>query len=479
MSAVGVEGASERERIGRGAGDSRRARLLSWLALAGIVALALFLRWERLSLTEFSADQAWVINRAYDFVKNGDFPFAGILSSIRTAQGPIEIYLLAIPVAISTDPLMATGFVGLWQTLAIVGTYWLTSKYYGRKVGLVAALLFTVNPWALHHARKIWTPDMLPLFTVLFFAAVYAAVIDRRRYQMAFACMWLAVLFLTHPESIVFAPLLGLIVLIFWRRIGLKPLLLGLVLVLLVSAPYLYYESGRDFFSLRTYFGFSASGGAHWGLEPLGLVIAMASGLGFPSILGYSFRGEWSLPDIAVQDGIATFLLFAGVGWCVWRLIVWRRTRGAAADGWEKYLLLLLWLWLPVPISARHTIDMWPHYFMDIYPAQFILIGLGLVRGTEWLARSRWQARLPRWAPSALLVGVLLYVGGSQALPVPLVRRQHGEPGPAASLRRAAGFRAAGAGERAGDVARGWATHRSTSTPIISVFRLTTWPGRT
>ncbi|MHB1131190.1 MAG: ArnT family glycosyltransferase [Chloroflexota bacterium] len=389
--------------------------LLTTLALAAIFLVGLHARWDRLAFAEFNADQAWVINRAYDFVTRGDFPLAGILSSVGTAQGPVETYLIAIPTLFSSDPAVVSGFVGFWQMLAVLGTYFFTSRYFGRTAGLVAAALFAANPWALQHARKIWTPNMMPPFTLLFFAALFGLAVEKRRYQFGLACLWLVVLFLIHPEATVFVPLLGLAFLLYWRRLGWQPVLLGLGLGLLAALPFLIYEAGRGFTSFRIYLGFGGAPQAHVDLEPLYLITMMGSALGYPERLEYSFRGAWSLPDLTLQNWLGTGLLVLGWGLCLYRAVTLYRQR-AQSPGWEKWALLFLWCLLPVPVSARHYIDMQPHYFVTIYPGQFVVLGVtlawlgGLATG---LARRRLAARAA-WLSGALVVGVVLWLGLSQ-----------------------------------------------------------------
>jgi len=405
--------------VGRFVVPRRAGQLATLAALAAIVVVALALRWDRLEYAEFSADQGWVINRALDFVTKGDFPLAGIRSSVGTAQGPVEVWLLAIPVAISRDPRVATGFVGLLQVLAIVGTYLLAGRYFGRAAGLVAAALFAVNPWALQYARKIWTPDMMPLFTVLFFSALFAAIVQRRRYQLALACVWFAVLFLIHPAALVYAPVLGLGILLFWRRLGLRPLLLGVGLSLVLAAPYLYSESQRGFVSFLVYAGVGTAQ-SRVDLEALKFVTTMASGRFFPMMMGYSLRGSWALPEIGQANDLATALLYLGLAISVLNLILAfvRRRQGAAGD-WEKYALLLIWFCLPIAFSTRHSLEFMPHYFIDIYPLQFILIAVGLT-GTLRLAGSALRRTLPglaipwREATAGVAVVVVLYLGLAQ-----------------------------------------------------------------
>ena len=147
-----------------------RRRIASYGALALTVALSLALRWWNLPYAEFQYDQAFSLGKAFDMVRRGVIPLAGIHSSVGSAQGPMEIYLLALPAALSQDPLVATAYVGLLQTIAVGGTYWLGARYFGRGAGLTASFLYAVNPWAVTYGRKIWTPSVMPLFTVLFLA---------------------------------------------------------------------------------------------------------------------------------------------------------------------------------------------------------------------------------------------------------------------------------------------------------------------
>ncbi|MHB1416985.1 MAG: glycosyltransferase family 39 protein, partial [Chloroflexota bacterium] len=225
---------------------ARRAPSLAWvaeaLAFAAIVLGGLGLRWTNLGLTEFMADQAWALQRAADFLAGGGLPLVGADSSLGAPMGPVEVYLLAIPRAFSADPLVASGFLGLWQMLAVVGTYVLARCHFGRVTALVAAALFAANPWAVEYARKLWTPDPTPTFTVLLFLCLYGAVAGRRRYLFSAALLAFALLLLTHPSGAVCAPLLLIVAALFWRRIGPRPVLLGTLLAALAAAPYVYYQ---------------------------------------------------------------------------------------------------------------------------------------------------------------------------------------------------------------------------------------------
>ena len=379
-------------------GEERLSRLLAWAALAGIVVLALWLRWDRLEYTEYTRDQAWVLNRAWEWLHGGEFPLVGIQSSVGTSQGAIEIWLLAIPVAISADPRLAAAFVGLLQVLAIVGTYLLCTPYFGRGVGLVAALLFAVNPWALQYARKVWTPNLAPLFTILFFSALYAAVVQRRRYWLALSCLWAAVLFLIHPSAVYCFALLAVAAVLFWRRLGWPPFVLGGALAFLVALPFIWYEYLHQFKSIKIYLSLTGNQ-SRFDFDAVKNVLTMASAQAFPTMMGYGFTGEWSLPDQTLQNQLAVWLLYLGLFWSLLLLVrpLFTRLAGGrwGAGGWERALLLLLWFALPILVALRHPLDYYPHYFINVLPVQYVLMALGLVMTVQTAVRV--FSRRARW----------------------------------------------------------------------------------
>lgn len=408
------DGASWRAWL-RGGSSSR----LVAIAFGGAIALlAIWLRWDRLQYTEFGPDQSAAMGLAYDAVANVGLPIRGVPNSVGGVQGPVEILLLTLPVAISTNPLLATAFIGILQVFAIIATQRVVTRYFGTGAGVAAAFLFAVNPWALHYSRKIWTPESLPLFIILFFGALYASVVARQRHGLPLACLCLTLACLTHPQAVGFAPVLLLAAVWRWRQFGARPFLFGLGLAALVAAPYLYYQSQIGFFDFRAIFSRAAGGNAVTTLESLQYVVTMASASGFPELLLFGFRSPSAYPDLTVANWLVMLLLVLGLALCLWRVVprraggVWR----SSAD-WEKYMLLLLWFAVPVALHLRHNMDLYPHYFIYVLPAQYVLIGVALA----WLggAAATVAPRLrlePRYLGVGVAGGCVLFLGLSQVL---------------------------------------------------------------
>jgi hypothetical protein len=75
-------------------------------------------------------------------------------------------------------------------------------------------------------------------------------------------------------------------------------------------------------------------------------------------------------------------------------------------------VILLAWLLVPVLLQTRHSQPVYPHYFILLYPVQFLIIGILLSDGIEWV-RSWKNQRWMGWCVVAL-AGLLIAVGAWQ-----------------------------------------------------------------
>jgi 4-amino-4-deoxy-L-arabinose transferase-like glycosyltransferase len=73
-------------------------------------------------------------------------------------------YLQAVPLLIWRSPWSSFLLVTALNTAAIWLVYQATAKVLGRNIGLLAALLFAINPWVVSFSRMPWTQGLLPFF---------------------------------------------------------------------------------------------------------------------------------------------------------------------------------------------------------------------------------------------------------------------------------------------------------------------------
>lgn len=136
-----------------------------FFALAAMVVVGGWLRLRHLGLVEFKSDEALAVRIGRDIL-HGDLRTVGLTSSAGASNPPLFVYLTAIPLAIHDDPLAATAFVGVMQTVTVALTFLVLRGRLGGFVALMTAGLFAMAPWSVLYGRHLWQPDLLPIVTL-------------------------------------------------------------------------------------------------------------------------------------------------------------------------------------------------------------------------------------------------------------------------------------------------------------------------
>jgi hypothetical protein len=342
-----------------------------WLAAAGILLFAIFLRLWRLDVIIFIDDQATLLRLAEDIDRLGRFPLAGMTSSIGIPSAPIFEYVLAPIVAVSRDPRVATAAIGLANVAAIGGTLALGWRWFSPLTGVVAGLVYATNPWAVFYARKIWSNDLLPPIAVLLMYCLDKAVVGGQAGWGLVAFPLFALGVELHPSFALLAPLLVVLAVVQVRRGQLKHVAIGLGLVALTAVPYVI-------FILQTQARYLASPGTSGTQTPRidgdgpGDVMGLIGGWHNWTVEGLDTMLLLPQRLVAVPGAIETVFLALGI-LAALRLVfgsrqVEHRLRAAG---------LLLWVALPMLLTMWHPIPLYDYYYLFVLPAGALLIGLG------------------------------------------------------------------------------------------------------
>src|SRR4051794_855396 len=97
-------------------------RALEWAALACILILATILRLGAPGVVEFKRDEANLSYLSLDMVHGRAFPLLGIDSSVGIRNAPVNVYIMALPFLFTSDPTLATQFVGLLNVIGVLLT---------------------------------------------------------------------------------------------------------------------------------------------------------------------------------------------------------------------------------------------------------------------------------------------------------------------------------------------------------------------
>ncbi|MGH8246299.1 MAG: hypothetical protein ACREUU_07690, partial [Gammaproteobacteria bacterium] len=102
-----------------------------WILFAALVLLAAVLRFQRIDFAEFVWDQAHISMKAIDMARGGQIAWTGVRSSTGIDAFMALTWLLAIPYAITLDPLFATLFIAALNVAALAVAYFLTRRWFG------------------------------------------------------------------------------------------------------------------------------------------------------------------------------------------------------------------------------------------------------------------------------------------------------------------------------------------------------------
>jgi 4-amino-4-deoxy-L-arabinose transferase-like glycosyltransferase len=363
-------------------------RLLPWL----IVGLGTLLRLAALDLAPFTYDDADLILRARD-VASGQLALTGAQTSWGIPDPPLQVYLAAPLAGLPSAALSTVLYFALINSVTVGAFYLVSTRFFGRRVALIATLLLAVNPWALYFSRRAWT-ELQPALTLLaFWAALELVVAGRRQFALIFFLALAAgvqVRLLAAslaPPALVALALAGRVWLSRWS-------VLGLTAGALLSLPYLWYlVTERD--RIAAVLSAGERGAAvpsapvvdfiWWVTAGLNLLPTTAGLAGWLDALGLALRVESWLVAALVLGGLLLALL-SGI----------RRS-----PGWQGWLLVAAWVVLPLVVIAAQRSTLYLHYLTLSLPMLFLLPALALDR--------LWEVRLAgRWlAPLALLVVVV------------------------------------------------------------------------
>ena len=388
---------------------------LTTLLLIVILTLAAVLRLGWPGLTEFKYDEATIARLALALVHEGRLPTHGLTSSLVIPHPPLTAYLLAIPFAISRDPALAVLFSGALGVVAVWLTYVLGRRYFGERVGLLAAALFASAPWAIFYSRKIWSQNV-PAISLGFMLALYAVVVERKPKALIWALLGLGALMGLHLGGVAFAVIFALTFALHPRalRVAFPPeegplrkyrrAAIGLAGLLLLMAPYVMeFASGQT--SLQDAFARAQASTDRAPLStlPARFAAGIATGHQFHALAGSqhdAYYASLPLPNLNnVLDLGEVWLILLGMAYVVVRAAAEafrREETEREPDGVRRgarYTILALWIVVTIAMWTASRGEILPHHFIQLYPAQHLALAVLLVDTVGWLEGRAFRRR--------------------------------------------------------------------------------------
>lgn len=119
-------------------------------------------------LMVFIGDQGWFYLSARDIILDGNVPLVGIASSHPWLhQGALWTYMLAFFLWIfNFDPVSGAYLTIILGILSVIGIYIVGSKFFSKRAGLIASLLYATSPLVVYNMRFPYHTTPIPVFVI-------------------------------------------------------------------------------------------------------------------------------------------------------------------------------------------------------------------------------------------------------------------------------------------------------------------------
>ncbi len=419
------------------------------LALIAIVAVGASLRFQHMGDIEVNVDQVYPIWQAIQTLDAGEFPLAGQGTSVLFANPPLTGYLFAPLIALVRHPVAAYAATLILNTVAIWLAYRALRWLIGTRPALIGATLFAANPWIIEDSRRTWVQSFAPFFVCLIFWALVPVLTGQTRHparRTLIALIGLALFAHTYLLAYTLIAPVGLLIVLFWRRIPKRPLILGAAIFAVLMALY-GIGLARQWDDTSARADQFASGPAKLSGEALGHALRLVTGGGYADERGEQAPARDTARRDALSDAIHALWVLAialGIVRALTNLYLnqsayssenraglltrpyiprsLKNLRVLCVSAVHSFssrismlsvpsvvsIIFLVWFLLPVLMMSYVSRLVHPFYLLLTIPA-----GHGLAAwGADWLIEQRLTFRRPGWILLAGLIAVTAGING-------------------------------------------------------------------
>jgi mannosyltransferase len=321
-------------------------RLASTAALGAVIVLAAVLR-----LIDLAAKSVWSDEAFSIFLAKQSWP--DFWHIVTTAEANMSLYYLLLRgwIGFSDAAWWVRLLSALMGVAAVPVVYWIGKALFSPRVGLLAALLLAINPFAIRYAQEARSYSLLVLLISVSFLAFFSCLRQPSRFWSVCYVLSTTLALYTHffAALAVLVQLVSSAALPAARRRFAIGQVLQLSIVVVLGLPLLWFVVFRD----RGQLGWAAA--VHWRDVYDVFRFMVGSGLKF---------------GIAVAALLITVTTW--VGRC--------RKQRWTLENWSV-LVLNLWLFLPVAITL--VVSVWkpiyaPRFLIFCLPAALLLVAEGI-----------------------------------------------------------------------------------------------------
>jgi hypothetical protein len=338
------------------------------------MACAAALRLHQLDAIDVRFDEASAPQQARE-IAHGALRVVSSFSGSVANHPPLYLYLLALPY-LFTDNFLAIAAYRQLVEVAAVGLTWLVARrYFNGRVALIAALLFAFAPWAIQLSRKLWLA-LPPLFTVIWLLGVCQVTLRRDARGWITLGVGLALCLGAHLSAVYLLPATAVAIVVGWRTLRVRPVLIGLAPLIALAAVYVGYDAANGFPNLRAVLApvgpASSTAGTAFQLLAPQMALWTTGGAHLSDLTSGAYP-QWAAQlseQLSLIDSAQMGLIAASCA-VVIGLLLTRRIRGGEAAFW---VVVLTWQLVPIGLMTFAPRPPQLHYFIVLWPGAWLML---------------------------------------------------------------------------------------------------------
>lgn len=324
----------------------------------------------------FYGDIGWFYLSARDLLLGKDFPLVGITSSHTWLhQGPLWTYFLGIALWLGNFDPLAGGYLSiLLGILTVYCMYYVGKRMFSQRVGVIAALLYSLSPLVILNIRTPYHTTPIPIFALLYFLSIYLWVKGQKSF-LGFSLFFLAILYNFELATVILVvPIVVFLVYGLWqkesyvKKMGKTDVLKSFLLGLIPMWPVLIYDVTHGFKQTIIYGGWLFYSFAR-GLT--GVVYGLSGSTSRVEVLNFFYSSLRSL--IFFDNGLIALLLL-GISFLWVAYLLFKQYKQSRIN--FAYILVVFWFVLTVSILILNGVAS-DAYLPQLYPVIFLILALG------------------------------------------------------------------------------------------------------
>jgi 4-amino-4-deoxy-L-arabinose transferase-like glycosyltransferase len=364
------------------------------LVLCAILLTAAFLRTQYFLQIEHNIDHAYPVWQALQTLEHGDWRLTGQSTSVLFANPALTGYLYLPFVALTRSPLSIYILIIALNTVAVLLAFRAVRTLLGTRPALVAGALMAVNPWVIEYSRSAWVQSLLPFFACTIAWLLWPVLLRRSRNPLRRTILALVMLTLmtqTYLLAFMMTILVGVLLLIFRRRVPARAVMIGGAIFLAASLVYgVALWTQRD--SVQRRLDDFSSHPAQLSSEAWNHALRLVSGSDYALARGQlAPAGDWQLRQDLSQIGHYGILvaLVLGIGRAIF--VIWSSRRAGRSSAeqvgqvsdlplQQSDAAIILLIWFGLPVLLMSYVGQPVHLFYQLLglPAGYALAAWGL-----------------------------------------------------------------------------------------------------